>query len=55
MKYVITIDVDETNGTFNDCEGCVELVFNDTPNTRDEKPIKVLKIERVKEDEHKTD
>ena len=48
-KYTITIEVDETEGQFITCEGCIERVFNETPNTKDTKPIKVLKINEVGE------
>lgn len=39
---MIEIEVDETHCVFNTCEGCLDLAMNDTPNTRDTKPIKVL-------------
>lgn len=46
-RYAIVIEVDETEGTFNDCEGCLELVFNGTPNTKDIKPITVLMTQEL--------
>lgn len=43
-RFVIEIEVDETHGKFIDCGGCLELVFNSTPNTQDVKPITVLNV-----------
>jgi hypothetical protein len=43
-RYTIEIEVDETGGKLETCEGCWEMTLNSSPNTREEKPIKVLAV-----------